>query len=379
MWRRRRFRALALTGLTCLSGGCDEPVAGEGQALKAALSAAETAALDTQIDAAALGQVSVQHRVYRRSFARNAARLGDVLLTLDTDYTLAPPAAGPMKLIERRVAGVSHTGDFSLDHRMAWRIPDEQGDGGRRCWFLAGQLYQARDVGPATRIPERSGETERCLDAAIEPLESWLQLFEAETVAEAGAGETILGRETVHLHLTAAPPPDGQAPLPKSLPAFWQENETHTATVETAGVPGPRTWLLASHGVLRSLEADLLLDAETSLPLRAELVVRMAVKKTGQSADLELHLRLKTEARKGPLERPAEIERFGPRARIFREETAILGAPSAPTSGAVLPKPGDAPPLSAGFGESEAAPSGPSSEPSAAPKPPAKPPKKPKH
>ena len=323
--------------------GCDEPVAGEGQALKVALAQAERSALDTHLDLARLGEPEAWGRLLRRSFARHGARLGNLRFTVDVAYELRGAAGQSLKLTEQRTSDSGLNGDFSLDQRMAWVLPDESGEGGRRCWRVGGQLYSARATGPASHFRERGGEGARCLDAAIEPLQSWLLAFEGVLRLEAVPGVGRLGREVVDVEVSGHVDPSA---APMGLPLFWQENAAHTGTEETMGVPGPRTWLSVSHGALRSLSGALVLDTETGLPLEGLLEIRLAVDKSGQAGEIRLNVRLRTELRSGAIVPPAEIVESGPRPRPFLERERLLGQKFKGAPAAALPRPGDAPPLS---------------------------------
>ena len=223
-------------------------------------------------------------------------------------------------------------------------LPEESGEGGRRCWRVGGASYVAGATGTARRFVDRGGEADRCLNAALEPVQAWLTTFDDTLRVDAQPGPGRLGRETVALRLSGATETGAVA---QGLPMFWQDNAAHTGTEETMGVPGPRGWLLASHGALRSLTGDLRLDAITGLPLEGRLEIRLAVQKSGQSGELRIDLTLRSEARTGPIPAPADFLDAGPRPRPFLERTALLGEQfKGPASGGpALPRPGDAPPL----------------------------------
>lgn len=333
--------SLVVAGLVILPG-CDEPAAGQGQALKAALAAAEQAALDTRIEATTAAEPSVWHRLIRRDFARHGNRLGNLRLTVESGQTLRPGTGEALTLREKRTSELALNGDFALHHELSWQTPDDTGEDARRCWRLDGQPYVGHRAGPATRFTEHGGESDHCLVGAVEPVQAWLQVFEPRSRVVAEPGEPFLGRPTVRV--TVAEDPNGGA-VAQALPTFWQENPGGTATEETMGVPGPRGWLVTTHATLKRLSGELVLDAETGLPLTARLEARLAVQKADQAAELEVRVALATESRSGPVSRPSEIVEAGPRPRVFRERVALLGEKPAEPSAAPLPKPGDAPPL----------------------------------
>lgn len=330
-----------------VSTGCDEPVAGDGFALKAALAAAEARALETRVSVEGLSTAEGWAETLRRSFARHAPRLGGRAYTLTTTYSLeaagAPPL-GTMETTERRVTVVTLNGDAHLDHRIAWRTPDDRGDGGRRCWRIAGRLYHARQTGPASTFEERGGEGDRCLDAAVEPLQSLLRVLTPHMRVSARPGEPMDGRETVTVSLASASDP---AAAPTALPAFWQPASPQApreAAQETMGVPGPRGPLFSSHGVLRTLEGTSTLDAETGLPLAARLEARFEVQKAGLGGTLVIRIEVTSTIHRGALLPPEVVVPVGPRPRPFLERAQLLGEAAKDVS-APLPKPGDAPPL----------------------------------
>lgn len=353
---------------------CDDPGAGRGQALKEALARAEQAALDTRVEPAMFETPATRHAIWRRAFARHGPRLGPVRLLVDAEYALRVNEGPTFKLTEASVADSGLNGDFALRHRLAWVLPEESGESGRRCWRVGGVSYVAGAAGTPRRFIDRGGEADRCLDAALEPVQAWLTTFDDALRIEATPGPGRLGRETVALKLTGA---TEAGAVPQGLPTFWQDNATHTGTEETMGVPGPRGWLVASHGALRSLTGNLRLDAVTGLPLEGRLEIRLAVQKSGQSGELRIDLTLKSEARTGPIPAPADFLDAGPRPRPFLERTALLGEQfKGPASGApALPRPGDAPPLALAPGaegepaEPADAPANPSGPPASAPPP----------
>jgi hypothetical protein len=337
-------RAAVVAAAVTFACACDEPGAGQGQALKEALARAEQAALDTRVEPAMFETAAGRGAIWRRAFARHGPRLGPVRLLVDAEYALRVNEGPTFKLTETSVADSGLNGDFALRHRLAWVLPEGSGEGGRRCWRVGGLSYVAGAAGTPRRFTDRGGEADRCLNAALEPLQAWLTTFDDALRVEAQPGPGRLGRETLALKLSGA---SEAGAVPQGLPMFWQENATHTGTEETMGVPGPRGWLLASHGALRSLTGDLRLDAITGLPLEGRLEIRLAVQKSGQSGELRIDLTLRSEARTGPIPPPADFVDAGPRPRPFLERAALLGEQfKGPASGAAaLPRPGDAPPL----------------------------------
>lgn len=334
----------ACFAVALVSTGCDEPVAGEGFALKAALAAAEARALETRVTVQGLSTAEGWLDALRRSFARHASRLGGRAYTLTTTYSLETSGAPPMETTERRLAVVTLNGDAHLDHHIAWRTPDDQGEGGRRCWRIAGRLHHARHTGPASTFEERGGEGDRCLDAAIEPLQSLLRALTPQMRVAARAGEPMDGRETITVALA---PESDPAAAPTALPAFWQPaspQASREADQETMGVPGPRGPLFLSHGVLRRLEGTSTLDAETGLPLAARFEARFEVQKGGLGGTLVVRVECMSTPHRGAVPPPDAVVPVGPRPRPFLERAHLLG--EAPKDAAApLPKPGDAPPL----------------------------------
>jgi hypothetical protein len=322
---------------------CDEPAAGESRALKTALAQAEARALETRVDPERLATPEGWRAVLRRSFGRHAPRLGGRAYTVETTYTLTSTGTPRAETTEQRTSVVTLNGDARVDHRLAWITPEDRGESGRRCWRVGGRIYSARRTGPASLFDERGGEGDRCLDAAVEPLQTLLLALapwtQVTVVSSDQAGPD--GRETVAVTLTGVI--DASA-TPTALPAFWQPAPRGGADQETMGVPGPRGPLLLSHGVLRSLQGTLTLDAETGLPLTGRLEARFAVQKGGIGGEVTVRSNCTSTADRGPVAPPAEVSPQGPRPRPFLERARLLGeSPKVPP--AALPKPGDAPPL----------------------------------
>ena len=330
------MRASAVWAGLLLLPGCEEPAAGQGQALKAALAAAEEASLDTRVEVATAAESRVWHRLVRRDFASHGSRLGNLRMLLQSSVELRPTQGQILSLAERRTAEVALSGDFALEHALTWKTPDDTGEDSRRCWRLDGHSYVGHRAGPASRFTEQGGESDACLAGAVEPVQAWLQTFEAQTIVMSEPGTPFLGRPTVRVVLSARP---GGAAVAAALPRFWDDAD------ELMGVPGPRAWLVATHTSLRRLDGAVVFDAETGLPLEARLELNLGVQKADQAAELVLQLTLASEARTGPVSRPTEIVEMGPRPRVFRDRVALLGERPAEASAAPLPKPGDAPPL----------------------------------
>jgi hypothetical protein len=344
-------RAGALVRGACLilamalsTPGCEASTAGESHALKTALALAEGRALDTRVEPERLVTPEGWRAALGRSFARHAPRLGGRAYTLTTTFSLAVTGAPRMETTERRTAEITLNGDAHVDHRIAWLLPDDQGEGGRRCWRVGGRLYHARRTGPASLFEERGGEGDRCLDAAIEPLQTLLRALAPRTRISTVPGDAVDGRETVAVSLDPEPDPGA---VPTALPAFWQPADPRLGrdgTDETSGVPGPRGPLFLSHGVLRALAGTLTLDAKTGLPLSARLEARLAVQKGGSGGELVVRVECTSTPHRGSITPPEAALSSGPRPRPFLERARLLGegTKGAP---AALPKPGDAPPL----------------------------------
>jgi len=330
--------------LWLLTSGCEASTAGESHALRTALASAEARALDTRLEAGHLSTPEGWRAALGRSFARHSPRLGGRAYTLTTTYSLSAPDAPRMETTERRTAEITPGGDAHVDHRIAWVLPDDQGEGGRRCWRIGGRLYHARRTGPASVFEERSGEGDRCVDAAIEPLQTLLRALAPRMRITAAPGASVDGRETVAVSLEPEVAPGA---VPTVLPAFWQPADPdggRDAADETSGVPGPRGPLFLSHGVLRALSGSLTLDAKTGLPLSARLEARLAVQKGENGGELVARVECSSRPHEGSITPPEDALSSGPRPRPFLERAQLLGE-GARDSSAALPKPGDAPPL----------------------------------
>lgn len=348
------FFGAALFG-ALLSGallGCTQLFEEDSQlALKAGLEAAEEAGRlhalgdDDLPDRAAL--LAVLRRPLTAAASGPRARLaggqvlGDVEWTLTGRYALT--AEAPLiQIVETRAVRLTAAGDFAVEVTLDARSDDlPPRVDGRRCRRAGARFYVGGHHGPMTQALADADEDLRCLDDALEPVRSLIELAGPGVKPTVERVATVLDREALVVQLTAPPRPDA----PTEVPRAW--TETGAERPESTAIFGPRRALLVEHGVLRHWAGTLTLDAATGQPLEGQIDARFAVRKGDRDAELSVSLTVSIKANADPITAPESARVQRERQRIFADREALLG-PVEGASPVTLPAPGDAPRLRLG-------------------------------
>ena len=333
-------------------GACKPEQAGEGLALKEGLRAAEEAGrmpplTDDQVDTPA-----ALERVLRRPLSSIGRRLDGVRQAVKASWLIESGGEREVSLSEELELCLDSRGNYSLHHRNRyWSRQDQDGENGRACWWLDGALYTARLHGPATRIPIRDYEQDRCLESALEPLVGWLQLIVSDLDVEILGRGMVAGRKTVTVALRRA----GRGiELPEELPLTHRApaGDPPPSRLEDGAPPsgavwGPRSSLVESYARPITIAGRIDLDVETGAPMSAEVSGRLLLRKWNRDAELAFRVVLESRALDEPIKPPESVRPYDRRPRVFVDRSKLLGEhfKEEGSGKAPLPKPGDAPPL----------------------------------
>ncbi len=325
--------------------------AGQGVALKEGLEAAEKAGRPPALTPEAVDERAELLAVLARPPARAMPRLGALRQTLEASFLLEADGEREVALDEKLELRHDAKGQYALRHdNTSWSAEDREARGGRACWWVDGRFYTARAQGPATEVPVRAYEQERCLESATEPFVGLLRLLGGHLVTSPGVPTEVAGRKALRIALTrdgVAQPPTSQVPL------AWPPGD---AGVESAAIYGPRPPLVELHARPREMKGEVILDVETGAVLAGEIQGALVVRKANRDATLQLRAKLVAEPLDVAITPPEGARVYGPRQRVFEDRRALLGEVFKKREKVQLPKPGDAPPLRLGATEDDVVP-----------------------
>lgn len=340
--------SLSVTGLW----GCQEK-AGEAQALKAGLAAAQAAGRIPPLTEAPPRDPAALGAALRRPFADLVGRLGPVTITVTGRYTLSRGDQPEVALAESITLRSAGDGDFALSMR---NISSDGQDGrrrqGRRCWQIGEAGYVARLQGPATRLDDPEIPLQRCLGGAIEPFTGLIRLMLDQLTVTAAEQDQIAGRPTLTVVLGRAG--DG-VEIPPPLPIAWPAPDAPTlgrygldAAPDGSERPAARPPLVSTHTRAKALKGLLYMDVETGIPLKGSFEGELIAEKFNEGRTLTFEISVSTEAGIEPIEAPEDARDYGPRRRLFADCEALLGEGGCRVLAEeeiALPAPGEAPPL----------------------------------
>lgn len=351
--------------------GCDKEKAGSGLALKEGLAAAEEAGRIKPLEPADVADAGGLMQVLRRPYATLAPRLGGLTQKVRSAFTLRSGEDRAVSLDETLSLELDATGQYALRHENAfWSKEDEDGKNGRACWWVEGRFYTARRHGPATEVPIRSYEQDRCLATAVEPFAGMLRLLggglrpaPAERVEVAGRpalrvglARAVVGTEIPPVLPRTWPVPESAEDRPGVVEAPTELSDAGVepaVEAETPAIYGPRRALVEEYGRLMSVEGQVDLDLETGIPLAGRLEGRLAFRKAQRDWVLELEINLEADAFDGTVAAPEKARQYFPRQRLFEDRREVLGEVFKKRGTGALPKPGDAPPIAVRTGDEE--------------------------
>lgn len=335
-------KRLRLTPLLLLLAACAEDRAEES--LRTALQAAEAAGRAPPLTADALSEPGGLAAALARDFAEAAPALSGLRYSLTARFAVGDPSGEEVLLAEITSITLGTDGAFAVARRTEGAA---QGEGvvqdGMACWWVAGRYYTARAHGPATSVPVRADEPARCLAPALDSLTGFLLPFADRITVTVRGPRAVAGREGLAAAIRLRP--SGDEP-PPNVPLAWAEGGSPAP-------PSPRRPLFETRLAPRSIEGELVLDAETGAPLEARLDGRFALRKANRDAALTASLRLSVAEATDALVPPAEVRVHDPRRRIFEDRRVLLGEhrKGPGRTAAPLPGPGDAPALPARAGD----------------------------
>jgi hypothetical protein len=345
---------IATLVLVAALGGCEKERAGQGLALKEALKRAEEAGKLPALTPETVDTRDELMAVLRRPYALTAPKLGGLKQDLTTKFEVDAGDEKQITLDEKLVLRIDEKGQYALRHENAWwSIEDHDGEGGRGCWWVGGKFYTARRYGPATEVPIRAYEQERCLESGVEPFVGLVRVLGKYVAPEPQGPVDVGARKALRIKLTRAPD-DGEAAPPAEVPLAWPEGDA--GPKESKAIFGPRPPLVDQYTRPKALEGELLLDVETGAVLAGKLDGTLTLRKAGREATVVFHAQLDASALDGPVTAPEDAHPYEPRQRVFEDRRALLGEvfkKKGEKDKAQLPKPGDAPPLHLGATEDD--------------------------
>ncbi|MCA9539200.1 MAG: hypothetical protein KC620_09965 [Myxococcales bacterium] len=329
-------------------GGCDLlPTTDRARlALKEGLAAAEEAGRLRPLAAEEVDTGARLGTVLARPLSEVASTLGGRAFAVQAQFALRAGADPQVTLREETRLVIDAGGQFMLRQTTDGAALGQPSVAeGRSCWWVDGQYFVARRHGPATALPVRAYEQDRCLDSGVESVSGFLRLLAPRLLVSSQGPIEVAGRPALALALVGTAEADG----PPSLPLTWPGESD---ALPSPAIWGPRGPLLTEYGRLLSLEGTLALDVKTGQPLQAEVNATLAFEKGGRALRLTAKLTLKTELDATAIKAPEDARVYAARPRLFADRAFLLGDRAAAAEDeettAALPKPGDAPRLTVG-------------------------------
>jgi hypothetical protein len=312
-------------------------------ALREALAEARAAARPQPLTANSLGDAAAIRAVLARDFSAAIPQLGGVEYTVVHRARVRDDAgADEATLDETTTLKVAENGDFALDHQLKWMVRgDGQGQDGRRCWRVGDRYFTAGLYGAATQVPVVAEEDQRCLGSALRPLKTLLDRSLDDLALSTGSPGVVLDRPTQHLlgQWTQRP-----VRVPAAVPEAFGSRHRDRALQSKAIFNGPRRPLLFDFTDQRAGSVSVVWDAQTGVPLQAQVQSVFAIRKLSRSGRLELTLQVQVKRLESTVQAPENPRIWQPRDRPFEDQAALLG-PLEAQPDAALPQPGEAPTL----------------------------------
>lgn len=278
----RSMKSAFTLALALAAAGCSDPV---DKAAKARIFSPED---PPKVVASAKQKlppedVASNPQVARRILGMDAAevteRLGPHRFQSTVSYEWSSASSNPVKLTETRTfragpGGVS--GDFH-------GVLENSRDQGLEVMRVGGQVFARNRYGPFRQRLRDRGMAERTRAELTGAIRDFDSLFQGRLKLTPDGTTTYEGRTAWKYTVTLAPAPEGTTPV--ALPAAFQPKGGADETTR-------RRANFFAHRVARSLDGEVVVDADTSVVLKARLDGRIGVpqEKTPEAAELRLTL-----------------------------------------------------------------------------------------